>query len=376
MISLNNSTTEKLNLTINSVIDRLDLSDELKENKKLILRDWEEAVNDSDTFQSILEICNKFNYYSPNITSETYDKLFLESKIENENFDKFVNSAFFMPLRRHSRIETSLEMVSQFRLTNNINISKIYLDGPIVYMKKYFLRYIEIMPKIETLEADVSNLNRIISNLKKQAKSYEKDINIYKKITKEIEKNEYNLNKIQVEMKHTIEEFNNKYFRVKNIVIIDDFIGTGDSGVKFLKKLSIELKKLKTDINFHLWVLESSEDGLNRISAEAKKLGINLDIKYGRMSMSVLDGVSSNSEELKTKLNDLMRSYRIPISRYSLNHALSTYVNAPNNNLALLSNKGDNWTPLFLRIKRVEEKIIINTEETKDIILNMKRLKK
>lgn len=359
-------------MTIEKVVSRWDISEELKQNKIEILESWREMINDDEKFKLLLRICNKFQYYSTKLTADTYKVFFEDARKEHEDFDSFLESTLFTPLRTRERMESSVDMFSQFRLANNIDAGSTFVEGSIMFIKKFREFKEDLKKKIEIVEEEKKDLKKKVSILNADLQKYE-DKKVKEIIAKKVKAANDSLVKLDKTFEEAANDFNKKYYYVKNIVIIDDFIGTGSSGEKLIKRLARELEGTDIDITFYLWILETSTIGKENIERLANSLGINLKIKFSKISLNVLEGnevFSSEEQQIAEKeIKSILKSYNIPRSRYSNNHALASFVNAPNNNLALLSNESDQWKALFLRMKRVEkERKIKDTNELKDIM--------
>ena len=364
---------EKQNMIeIKNVVNRWDISEELKSEKIKILKSWYVQIDDNKKFDIILKICNEFQYYSTSLTASTYEIIFEDIRKELTDFDVFLKSTLFTPLRSKDRIESSIDMFSNFRLANSIDANSTFVDGPIIFIKKFQQSKNSLRKTFESIDSDIELQNDKKIYLKNKLQ-YITEINKRKSISKEIKLIQIEINKLNLSKNKKIKEFNINYYYVKNIVIIDDFIGTGRSGETLIKDLAQELDGIDIDISFHLWVLEASIDGKKIIEELADSLGIKLDIKSNKISKNVLgeNEVFSSDEILMAveTTNSLTKDFNIPRSDFSKNHALASFVNAPNNNLNLLSNESDQWKALFLRIKRGNKsKINTKQNELKDIM--------
>lgn len=370
---MKNLTLDKTDIRIASLVNKWDLSEEKKQSKIKILKSWQLKINNEEKFETILKICDYFRYYSPSLTEDTYKKFWEETKKEYGDFEGFLKTTLFTPLRSRERIESSIDMFSQFRLANSIDANSTFIEGPIVFVRKFKERKNDLKEKITFTKSEEKTLTQQIDILKNSLQTSILDKKTNKKIQKKINTLERKIHALKEQEKSSLNEFKKKFYYVKNIVIVDDFIGTGNSGEKLVKRLANELKESGITITFHLWVLEASDKGKMLIENAAQSLGIDLKIKFGLISHNVLAEnlifMTSDIPRVRDEINELMKDFKIPRSRYSNNHALASFVNAPNNNLALLSNESDRWEALFLRTKRVEEeKIIEDNDELKDIM--------
>ena len=359
-------------MTIEDVVSKWDISEELKRSKIEVLESWREKINDAEKFELLLRICNKFEYYSKKLTADTYKFFFEDARNEHKDFDSFLESTLFTPLRTRERLESSVDMLAHFRLANKIDAASTYVEGPVMFIRRYRKFKEDLKKHFESIEEEKTELKKKVGLLNTDLQKIE-DGKVKKKIRKRIIEMNTRLLKLDETLKKLANDYKKYYYYVRNIVIIDDFIGTGSSGKKLIRRLAQELEGTDIDISFYLWILETSDIGIEEIERLAKSLGVKLKVKFKRISLNVLEGnevFSSDELQIATKeINSIQRNFNIPRSRYSKNHALASFVNAPNNNLALLSNESNQWRALFLRIKRVEkDRKVIDNNELKDIM--------
>lgn len=359
-------------IKINNVVNKWDISEELKSEKINILTSWYVQIGDNKKFDIILKICNEFQYYSEKKTASIYEILLEDRRKELTDFDVVLKSTLFTPLRSKDRIESSVDMFSNFRLANKIDANSTFVEGPIIFIKKFKQSINSSREVCKRITLDINLLNDEKLYLKSEL-THTTEIGKRKDISKAIKVIKEKINKKNSSIIKEIEEFKKNYYYVKDIVIIDDFIGTGTSGENLIKDLAKELDGTDIDISFHLWVLETSMDGKKKIEELADSLGIKLEIKSNEISKNVLEEnkVFSSNEILMAKetVDSITKEFNIPLSSFSKNHALASFVNAPNNNLELLSNESDQWKALFLRIKRGnKDKVTLNSNELKDIM--------
>lgn len=346
----------------NELVHLWDLDQEERDKKIEIFQMWEKNLN-KDEFETILEICNHFNYYSYKLTAEAYKSIFDKNACNIDKFETFIEQSLFFPLRKKDRVESAVDMFSSFRLVNNIDANRTKMVCPADYLMQYKTS-IDYFGKL-VKENDQKSIEdkKIIQNLENQLILNKKNKIISKKIKKRINRLQEIKDKREYLLKKKVEVFLENYLSVKNMIIIDDFIGTGDSVVSFLKKIGSILVDSTIGIKFHLWVIEASESGIKAIEETVKQLGIDFDISFYKESINVLeeDKIFSpeNISEVKEIIGNINKRNKLRPSRYCKNHAIASFVNAPNNNLTLLSEESSTWTALFLRTKRnkVERKI-------------------
>ncbi|PFZ78743.1 hypothetical protein COL82_09575 [Bacillus toyonensis] len=363
---------------INDVVNKWDLNEGQKQLKRKILEEWRTCVEDEAIFNDLIKICEGFTYYSERLTAEHYKEIYGEMKKSISNFEEFFDKSIFMPLRRKERMESAVDMFSNFRLANALDANKTYVDGPITFLTRYHRLCNDIQDQMEKHDSHVDKNNKIIAGLKKKLKYNWKDSKVKLKIQKKIEEieslNKNYTNKLETEVR----TFNDKYYHIKNIIIIDDFIGTGESVEKVINKIHEIINKY--EIHIYLLVLEASASGEQYIKSLAEKKNININIFYSKKSIDVLEenvifpsGYIISARKMVEEIN---KKFRLPKKPFCKNHAIASFVNAPNNNLVLLSSGSYSWKPIFLRTNRNENrKKEIDKKQLNDIMSSIKNLK-
>ncbi|MFC5649467.1 hypothetical protein ACFPYJ_10040 [Paenibacillus solisilvae] len=360
-----NSKSIMENNEIDEIVKKWDL-DEVQRNEKLeILKIWKTKLA-KDDFETILKICCNFNYYSVRLTAEAYLEVFNRNASEiGEMFDSFLKESLFLPLRRKDRIESAVDMFSSFRLVNKIDANKTHVNGPADYLQKYkasiehnskiVREYDQENGKEEASMQSLKNELVACSNNKKQ-----------KSIKIRIREIEASKNKREQQ----IENFYQNYLSVKNLIIIDDFIGTGTSVKNLLEDIAKIITGSKIKIKLFLWVIEASKSGIETIVKRAKELKIEINISFYIESIDVLaeNSIFSSDKiiEVKAVIKKINVQHGLKRSIYCKNHAIASFVNAPNNNLTLLSEGNSAWTALFLRTKRNKDERVMSSIELKD----------
>lgn len=154
---------------------------------------------------------------------------------------------------------------------------------------------------------------------------------------------------------------------VSAVVLVDDFIGTGDTLVDALKKIDNDLKEkgIESKTRFFVFVLCCTTEGERRVRNSLKSRSFNVGLEVGE----ILDskhrafgpelGIWETAEE-RDKAKALITSLGAHIDRvrplgYKDQGLLVTFSrNCPNNSLPILHSSGragHNWTPLFERSK-------------------------
>ncbi|KGP74521.1 hypothetical protein [Pontibacillus yanchengensis] len=358
-------------IEINDLVNLWDLNQDRRNEKIKILKQWEKELNQRE-FQTLLKICHKFNYYSESLAAEAYKNIFEDQASKRNNFNEFLQNSLFFPLRRKGRIESSIDMLSSFRLVNEIDANNIKVECVSEFLEKYKTNFEYTRDKVVENDSTVKELEKSIYVLRENLKIHSDNNRVRDKIEKRISKLEED-RKYRIDDSESLGEiFYEEFLSVQNLIIIDDFIGTGDSVIKFLKKINNVISGSKIDINLFLWVIEASKSGLEAIEEKAIDLNINIQVSYYKESINVLaeEIVFSNEEidDVKKLIRNINEYYRLTQSGYSMNHAIASFVNAPNNNLTLLSEESSTWTPLFLRTKRNKKKRKFSKTEMKDTL--------
>ncbi|WP_284037066.1 hypothetical protein [Neobacillus sp. 114] len=367
---INEQIDEQIN-DANELVLKWDLG-EVQRNEKLdTLMKWETQL-EREEFQTILRICNVFNYYSEKLTAQIFKIIF------EENFSSlFIEHSKFMPLRRKDRVESAVDMFLSFTRINKIDVNRTNLNGPADFLKKYKARKEYLSKMVKENDIEDSKDNAKILNLQNEIKDQSKNQRLQSKIQKQISKVQARKDKRQLRSKELVEEYHLNYYSVKNMIIIDDFIGTGTSVVKLLKEINRIIGNSEISINIIFCVIEASETGIKEIEEVAKKLGIQIQIKFYEKSTDVLaENIvfsSDNINGVKEMIKNINRKNRLKVSTYCKNHAIASFVNAPNNNLTLLSEESSSWTALFLRTKRKVDNREVSSDELKDTMQSLRQ---
>ena len=146
---------------------------------------------------------------------------------------------------------------------------------------------------------------------------------------------------------------------IKNIVIVDDYFGSGKTIIKYLTKL-LQLSDQLKDRNIFILVLEGSFVGKQAIEKFAKDNQLNITIVANKYSKKAFD--SDNVYSLtevdfhRTKYSDIYDK-RINNNEYKFGYGeiealVSFYYNTPNNTLGLFWQNVCGFHGLFERHKK------------------------
>lgn len=147
--------------------------------------------------------------------------------------------------------------------------------------------------------------------------------------------------------------------QIKNIVIIDDFIGTGNTFKKFIRHLNSNYPKLVKGKNLYLIVVEICDFGLEKIKQYLKKESINVTIIPHKIHKKAFHENHIFDSKHATSAREIIKQRETAIgSSYILGYEesealLAFYYNTPNNTLSIFwhENHRRNWNPLFPRNK-------------------------
>ncbi|PTX43589.1 hypothetical protein C8P64_2118 [Christiangramia gaetbulicola] len=155
--------------------------------------------------------------------------------------------------------------------------------------------------------------------------------------------------------------------KANNIIIIDDFIGSGKQILDFynFKKITLDSEELTMreisnkfpNIELEYFCLVSTLDGLHKINNPENFPQNNLRITYSELLDERYKVFGSSSyyfpkdkvEDFKNVLEDLCELNNIELLGYEgLDYALAFHHSIPDCSLPLFYKKNNNWFPLFL----------------------------
>jgi len=183
------------------------------------------------------------------------------------------------------------------------------------------------------------------------------------------------------------QDFNNEFdiTKVKNIVLIDDVIGTGDTLIDSLYRLISTSPELLNNKKIYILSLINLKKGIENVKRFSKEK--EWDLRF--INDSYIESIFLNEnlypnetgaredKKIIRKYERKIASRNIDIMGYRRSEALlAFYFNTPNNTLSTFWNKVDNeWSPFFPRDK--DDVIFLKKKENSlDKIREMKELKK
>lgn len=140
---------------------------------------------------------------------------------------------------------------------------------------------------------------------------------------------------------------------IDNVVIVDDFCGSGSSLETFIKNYGAQLKG-KTIYYLVTYAMDEAVQRLNDIAAE---YGVTLHILYVNHGARALDdmGISDNPKETRRLITAFSQRVGIPRDRclgaYETEALVAFYDNTPNNTIGIFHYDAEKYFSLFPRMK-------------------------
>lgn len=346
-------------MEISNVVTNFDLdSTELEENKMSVLENWRSKVFAPDEFELILKMCSGFHYYSQRKTASSFQEL-----IDRDNNKEIIsNKSLFMPyIRNDDHSETSIGIFTQFTSKLKIETYDTYpgiTANKIKIISSVFSEYVCLSEISELLHSEITVLKEAISN--------EDDPEKKSALGREIKDKSLLLSENEKCTRRLFSSQGKQTLYLENIILVDDFIGSGSSVINLLTEIGNELYLLQSFINFYFICLEASEKGIQNINEKLRELKIsNFHILNYTEAIDILNNSSIFTEEEQVEINKIVKTieddYDLQINpKYSMNTAIASFMNAPNNNVTILSFKNDQWCPLFERKQRSLKKVMEN----------------
>ncbi|MBR3882496.1 MAG: hypothetical protein IKJ36_04425 [Clostridia bacterium] len=139
--------------------------------------------------------------------------------------------------------------------------------------------------------------------------------------------------------------------QIKNIVLIDDYSGSGNSIIKYIKKYN----DIFSEKNVYILLVSMSENADRHIIEELKEYKINIIFEVMNIEKKAFSDVNFCKEEISRRKEEfelISRAKKIPnyiFGRYNTEALISFYNNTPNNTLNLFWEKTSQNDPLFPR---------------------------
>ena len=157
--------------------------------------------------------------------------------------------------------------------------------------------------------------------------------------------------KIARDLKQFAETSPEKYSAVENIVIVDDYCGSGESLRKFLEK-RLDLLSGKRVFYIVTYIMEESLDKIQNIS---ETLGLEIKVIYinkGRKAFD-MECFAQNAEEARALIKSLSKSLNIHkncrLGKYKSEALVAFYNDTPNNDIGVFWYDSDIYFSIFPR---------------------------
>lgn len=166
-------------------------------------------------------------------------------------------------------------------------------------------------------------------------------------------------------------------FKINRLVLVDDFIGSGKSIKSIIDSIVPILKSLTKDkqLVLNVFVLECQNKVKNEVLDYFKNknlINVTMDIYCAHEAIDFINDVDIyNDDEIriyKDVINKLMRKYNLTNNPFTKNMGVASFVNAPNNNLPLISKESASWNPIF---KRDVVPKVNDHKAVKELLLNI-----
>lgn len=149
---------------------------------------------------------------------------------------------------------------------------------------------------------------------------------------------------------------------VQNIVLVDDFIGSGTTLIKYIKLLKKDYMSFLENKCIYVIVVVVGEKGLESIDKLRKETGLEIKeiIYHKRMEKAFTDlsGIFSNEKD-RAYAKKIIRKYEKNVAKRSIDimgfknseGLIGFYYNTPNNTLAVFwdSKEESTWVPILPR---------------------------
>lgn len=298
-------------------------------------------------------------FYSNNNIEIDYIKY--DSRLKNLEFkiDKWLNA-----------IPVDHQEVFLFLLSNLKYMSRLMVEELIRDHYSYF-KVIE--PNyIDTIFIPVSSLGGI----------YNGAINIVECLEEALsEETEISKKNIPIDPRAYYETFD--LDTVKNIVFIDDVIGSGDTFTDFLFRISSELPKLISDKKLYLLSLFNLKKGIENIE-KLNERDWDITILNPSLEDNIFDNQKIYSDKvIKETHKSIIKKYEKQLVKDKSEEIncmgykkssilLSLFYNTPNNTLSTFWKESEDWFPIF---PRKEDKHIYELKN-KELLKEIKQSKK
>lgn len=191
--------------------------------------------------------------------------------------------------------------------------------------------------------------------------------------------NFWKINNIKNECKYDIREFSDCLDLFDKFILIDDFVGSGNTVIKYLEEVYEEFPALKRK-PLHILCLYTTNSGELALKNYATSKRVNLSLYwYKKGDKFFKDGHYYSGQDLVDKINLYNRiweeKYNNPKDPHKYGYAntqalFSLNENTPNNTLGIFWKNTDNYNPLFERYSEPHPKLdqMIRERKNKDSV--------
>lgn len=144
------------------------------------------------------------------------------------------------------------------------------------------------------------------------------------------------------------------FHRLKNIVFLDDFIGTGEYIDSIKKDLILKLpENIRNRVNFICACVVGYQQGIDKVRDDLLKVCSAYTIRYNEQPLHSKSSIFSKNE--KKKILEVLYKYNSqlkpnsPMGYGSIMGLVSFFFATPNNTLPIFWSSKDDWYPLFPR---------------------------
>lgn len=311
-----------------------------------------------------------------NLNSDLYIDYFIKKNNIEKNYmeyDDKLNNFSSKVEKWLSKIKVEDQEAFGHLLKNYTYMTRINVRDSLY---QQYQEYKEVEPTYEdTIFLPVSSYGGIYNGAINILESFEAAIEDQSEVTKK---------KIAIDPRTFFNSFDIQH--IKNIVFLDDIIGSGETFTDFLIRISLELPELIEEKKLYLFSLINLEKGIQHLKDFSTDHEWEVNIINQKVKKSIFeDPLFYEDSETKNEHKKIIKNYEnilvdnvkeneIYVMGYKKSSLLvSFYYNTPNNTLSVFWKGIENqWFPIFKR-KEDEHQFLLKDksvlEEIKDIKL-------
>lgn len=340
---------------IYEIVNSWDLSEAVKKTKIEILEEWKGKVSEEEK-NILFKICSNISYYSEKLTCKSL--VDIEKRVLEDT--DYPNTLFFS-IKKKERMESSAGILFTYACYSNLRASypQNIIDIDTTFFIKNFIK-------------DLNDINEYLNAYKDLKEEMQGDI---------LSLEEINIKNKMDEIEKKLREIQSRrgfnIFKINRLVLVDDFIGSGKSIKSIIDSIVPILKSLTKDkqLVLNVFVLECQNKVKNEVLDYFKNknlINVTMDIYCAHEAIDFINDVDIyNDDEIriyKDVINKLMRKYNLTNNPFTKNMGVASFVNAPNNNLPLISKESASWNPIF---KRDVVPKVNDHKAVKELLLNI-----